>query len=142
MEGLEAAIELTKRLGLLIYEFKDGGASQAQVEATLNEYVALLSKLTKLEGNTPVPLALLQHVDSGRHPDSYLQQRFSALQNESARAHGKCMALLQFRDELLTALQGDSEGEFKESLMALERKPKLVRLSLPSHEHEEEIVDI
>ncbi|PJF17965.1 Mediator of RNA polymerase II transcription subunit 10 [Paramicrosporidium saccamoebae] len=145
MESVELAEELTKRLGVLICDFKDDGASQPQLETTLHEYVALLAKLSKIEDRTPIPLALLQHIDSGRHPDSYLQQRLVAVQEESKRAHGKDVVLMQFREELRATLAEDAQGEFKAVLQTMERKPKLVKLSMPTHlipGDEEEIIDI
>lgn len=86
-------------------------------------------------------------MDSGRHPDGWLKQRLSVLQEENSRAHGRVLALQEFKEQLIDRLKREEEGErgqFTSSLQQqMERKPMTIKLSLPTASNtEDEIIDI
>lgn len=132
---VDKAIDLVRRLAMIIYEFKDD--SQHQLTILMNEYIALLSVLSKTKDCTNLPLDLLQCVDEGRHPDYHLKLQLENLKLEKELVHGKALAIASFREQLLTGLsqQQNLSSECKIALTGLQKSmpPKIpmVRLNLP-----------
>ena len=147
---VDKAIDLVKRLAMIIYEFKDD--SQHQLTILINEYITILSTLSKSKDCTNLPLDLVQCLDEGRHPDYHLKSQLESLKMEKEIVHGKALAIASFREQLLIGLsqQQNLSQECKVALTGLQssKPPKIpmVRLSLPIEQdqdgEEDAIIDV
>lgn len=102
-----------------IWEFKEDGTSQAELDSLLTEYTTHLSSLHRLatsrthkeELSVMVPWSLVQWIDDGKRPDGWLKVRLEAVKEANSRLEGKHQTVAQFRDALVATLQEVSSSE-------------------------------